>query len=786
VQVENLVPQISFVAAVGEAAPLPMLYFCIPHNDKMLGYWDTIADRLYKIRHCMNIEGVVRQLALFAPPIDPAALVKAVAAGLDIGSALADLNAPLPLYRFNAILQKANEVCNDVKALGGALLAALEKKDAEALGLLRQSQELRLLEAVKAVREQQINEAKENLEGVKKNKELAQIKQLFYASREFMNAGEITAMALSGASVAINTGIAIGYALAGGLKAVPQFIIGAAGFGGSPHATGETGGRTFGEIAEDAVATLSAISTALEKGASIASTVAGYERRQDEWDFQKDLAVKEIEQLEKSIAAAELRIAITEKELENQALQIENTQATDAFMRSKYTDQELYQWQVGQVSGVYFQSYKLAYDLAKRAERCFRFELGLQESSYISFGYWDSLKKGLLSGEKLQYDLRRLETAYLEQNRRELELTKHVSLALLDPVALIQLRETGRCFFHLPEELFDLDYPGHYFRRIKSVGLTLPCVAGPYTTVSCTLRLLNNSIRITATGGDTAANHPRNTENGSPADDDRFVENNIPVKTTAMSSAQNDSGVFELNFRDERYLPFEGAGAISEWSLELFSDLSSNNPDPAKPDFGRPLRQFDYDSISDAILHVKYTAREDAGPFKNGAIAHLREYFEGSAAFSMRILDLRREFPTQWHRFLNPADPANGNVFEFEMSPVLFPFRDFGKTLSLTTIALFARGDETTDYAVIMSPPLPPPPLPPAADPNEFTVTPVTKFGGLHFQQKNVVVQIDAQAPPMTWRLKMSRADGSNISDPITKVAEINDLILVVGYQWVP
>ena len=61
----------------GDAAPLPMLYFCIPQNDKLLGYWDTVADRLFKIRHCMNIEGVVRQLALFEPPIDPGALVKA-------------------------------------------------------------------------------------------------------------------------------------------------------------------------------------------------------------------------------------------------------------------------------------------------------------------------------------------------------------------------------------------------------------------------------------------------------------------------------------------------------------------------------------------------------------------------------------------------------------------------------------------------------------------------------------------------------------------------------------
>ena len=128
-----------------------MLYFCIPHNDKMLGYWDTVADRLYKIRHCMNIEGVVRQLALFEPPIDPGALVKAVAAGVDIGTALADLNAPLPLYRFNVLLQKANEVCNDVKGTRQLrCLAALEKKDAEALSLLRQGQEIRVLEAIKS------------------------------------------------------------------------------------------------------------------------------------------------------------------------------------------------------------------------------------------------------------------------------------------------------------------------------------------------------------------------------------------------------------------------------------------------------------------------------------------------------------------------------------------------------------------------------------------------------------------------------------------------------------
>lgn len=70
-------------------------------------------------------------------------------------------------------------------------------------------------------------------------------------------------------------------------------------------------------------------------------------------------------------------------------------------MRDKYTNQELYNWMVGQLSGLYFQSYQMAYDIAKRAERAYRHELGLSDSNFIQFGYWDSLKKGVLAGEKM-------------------------------------------------------------------------------------------------------------------------------------------------------------------------------------------------------------------------------------------------------------------------------------------------------------------------------------------------------------------------------------------------
>ncbi|HJX26540.1 MAG TPA: neuraminidase-like domain-containing protein, partial [Thermoanaerobaculia bacterium] len=351
VEFENLIPPLPPGGGTGSGGPaatgpLPsLLYFCIPQNDQMLRLWDTVADRLYKIRHCLNIEGVARQLALFAPPIDPAALVRAVAAGLDIASALNELDAPLPHYRFATMLQKANELANDLKALGGALLSALEKKDAEALARLRQEQEIAVLAAVREVKKKQTDEAQVAIEGLEKTREMVQIRRDHYDSREFMNAGEVVAMALSGTSVALHTAATIADVLAGTMFLIPDFKVGASGFGGSPHVTVEPPtGQKIGQSVTRGANGMYNLATIVEKGASIASTVAGYQRRQEDWDFQKELAEKELEQLDRQLAAARLRQEIAQKELDNHDLQTENARAVDEFMRGKYTNQELYQW----------------------------------------------------------------------------------------------------------------------------------------------------------------------------------------------------------------------------------------------------------------------------------------------------------------------------------------------------------------------------------------------------------------------------------------------------------
>jgi len=185
-------------------------------------------------------------------------------------------------------------------------------------------------------------------------RQLVTQKRDYYAGREYMNAGETAAAALNGASLGIDAAIAVGYALSGGLKLVPEFMIGAAGFGGSPTANAAEGGTNFGGSAEDAVKTLSSIAAALDKAASLSAVIAGYQRRMDDWQFQARSADKELEQIAQQILSAQKKIDIAETDLANQDLQIANAQAVSSFMQNKYTNQDLYQWQIGQISQTYF------------------------------------------------------------------------------------------------------------------------------------------------------------------------------------------------------------------------------------------------------------------------------------------------------------------------------------------------------------------------------------------------------------------------------------------------
>jgi len=637
IELENIIPDLSVLPEGGNELPaspvtLAMLYFCIPANEKMFDYWDRVSDRLFKIRHCQNIDGVERSLALFTPPIDTGMLVRAAASGLDLSSIIAGLNAPTPYYRFNVLSQKATELAQEVRGLGNSLLQALEKKDAEALSLLRSELEIKVLNAVKDIKKLQINESKEQIEVLNRTKKVTEERHKYYSSIQKISSKEQLNLDKLELAHGLQLGSQISQTLAGVFALIPSAAIGAAGFGGSPHATVKWGGFNLSSAAKSASDVFNIFSSIASYEASRASILGGYDRRFDDWKLQERLAKKELASMDKQITAAEIRKEIAETDLKNHELQIENAKKTDDFMRSKFTNKELYDWMIGQISAVYFRSYQLAHDFAKKTERCYHFELG-NDDSFISYGYWDSMKKGLQSADHLIHDIKRMETGYLDKNKREYEITKHVSLALLDPLALVRIRATGISDFEIPEVLYDMDHPGQYFRRLKSVSVSLPCIAGPYTSVSAILSLVNNRYRK-ITNPDNAASTGYAED---PGNDERFIYNIGAIQSIATSNAQNDSGVFELNFRDERYLPFENTGAISSWRLELPSEV----------------RQFDYDTISDVIIHVKYTAREGGSGLKALSNTILKDQLEaikqGLNQNGLHIaINMKHDLPNEW------------------------------------------------------------------------------------------------------------------------------------------
>jgi Tc toxin complex TcA C-terminal TcB-binding domain len=463
------------------------------------------------------------------------------------------------------------------------------------------------------------------------------------------------------------------------LAAIPAFAAYAAPMGAG--ATVTIGGRDFANVVQAFSSWQRDKADADTYEAGNVARIGGYARREQDWSFQSNLAASEITQIFKQLRAAQIREAISEMELKNHRQQMKHAEEIERFLNEegtektgKRTNKALYAWMKREVKGLYSQCFQFAFDIAKKAERALQHELGNPEPSYLQFGYLAG-KEGLLAGEKLYLDVKRMEMAYHELNQREYELTKHVSLLQVDPLALIQLRMTGRCTVKLHEEPFDMDGPGHYFRRIKTVAMSIPCVTGPYAGVNCTLTLLKSSIRKTQILRDGA--YAR-----EDAEDDRFNDYFGSLQSIVTSSAQNDSGLFETNLRDERYLPFENSGVISEWQLELPANPSSSDP-----------RQFDYDTISDVILHIRYTAREGGGLLRKGAIKNLSDAVDaGQAAGSVRLFPVRHEFSTEWAKFQRQTPGANQR-FELALSlrDEHYPFWSQGHLKSVKRVDILAR-----------------------------------------------------------------------------------------------
>jgi Tc toxin complex TcA C-terminal TcB-binding domain len=667
------------VALQPPAAPQPVSSFTPAYaalNPRLLDLYARVEDRLDMLNACMDarrLRNTEWDLAWFGN----SKLREGWRTAMTCADEMEWCHLPNP-YRFTFLVEKATELTARVRELGAALLAAYEKGDAEYLASMRAGQEREMLTLGLSIQQDQWRDADWQVQALQQTKDMSQTNLIYYTGlyQNGLLNNEIQNITLATNAMQMRTSANITEAFGEAMKVIPDIFVGFC----SSDSQVPVGTKLAG-VFETIAKVMMTVADVQAETAAIDLTEAGWQRRSVDWFHQTQVLPIEIQQIELQILGAQRRRDQAMQELNNQQRQIENAGEVLDFLRDKFSAAELYLWLQKETAALYRRMYELAHRTALQAQHAFNLERGHTTRHFLPDWPWDDLHAGLLAGERLEAALHHMEMAYLNENVREYELAKHISLRQQFPMAFLRLRATGRCEIDIPEWMFDLDYPGHYMRRIRSVSLTIPCVTGPYTGVHCRLTLLGSTTRIDTKlaapthgcccatkpchcGGDEAARYRL-----SP-DDPRAVKIFGARDAMATSNGVNDSGLFQLDFSDARYLPFEYMGAVSRWRLEL----------PPENNY------FDPNTLTDTVLHLNYTAREGGDLLRHAASAAAAGRLPGDG---WSFFDLRHDFPDAWELFHRPVSREGGRRdLAVHLSRKFFPYLPHNPMLRITRVML--------------------------------------------------------------------------------------------------
>jgi hypothetical protein len=707
-------------------------YFCLPSNTELLALWDTIAERLFNIRNGRTIDGVARPLSLFGPRIDPNLLVQAAAAGLDLNAAAEAASSPrAPRFRFPVTLRWATARIDRLAALCNALQQTLEKKDAEYLSAMHSRHEREMLDFIGTAKDLQIAEAEQTIATLYRQRDIAMVRWNNYraqlgfddlkepqtnladgtvvetgqraAQRQFKLVDGASldlvlppdpAQAAAGAQLSAQfSGTILSQereeavlsfkaasanfvgshleAIAGILTALPTFEAAAKpmGAGAGVHIGGVNLGGMVSAGAREVMAAGSVFSY-LSSNAGREATRVWRER-----DFAQQLNSAALEALhvDQLIIGAQKAVDSRKQEKINNDEQIKRSSAVLSFLASKFSSEDFYTTMTQQLTQLQKQAWAAALDTLQAAQDCFQFAW-LKPAPQIPTTLWNMAPNGLLSGEALHLAAQQLESAYMAEASRRIEVTRTYSLRRLNPFALMSLRETGKCTFMIDEAILDLDDPGMYCRRIESVSLSIPAVTGPDIPINATLQLLDSWIRQNPAG----TNYKASNDYGG---DVAFKQISVheSVNTIVTSTGREDMGVFTPPQQDERYGPFEGAGVISKWQLTL----------PKKN------RQFSYRTIPDIKVHVRIQAmrkEEMVEPAENGVGDALDALtLQTGRTGSFVLFSARYDFPDDWYRWTQ--NPASALSVTLTRDYLPYVFRKLAHVDGTASVALWAPTD---------------------------------------------------------------------------------------------
>ncbi|MEQ4924346.1 neuraminidase-like domain-containing protein [Proteus hauseri] len=553
-------------------------------NEKLAQYYDTLNVRLFNLRHNLSIDGQPLSLAIYATPADPKALQNAAVNQAQGGSALPE--AVIPTQRFPVMLNSAKSVVSQLMQFGSSLSSITERQDAEALSELLATQGSEMILQNIKYQAKSIEEFTYNEKALKAVRANTQNRFDHYSNLfdENISTSEQQAMDLYLASSVLNTA-SQGLNIAGAAADLVPNIYGLA-----------VGGSRLGAIFNATSIGLQLSGSATRIAADRLSQSEFYRRRRDEWELLRDSAKAELEQIDAQIEDLNIRKEAANLQLDSFKLQQEQTQARLAFLKNKFTNKALYNWLRGKLMAIYKPFYDLAVSRCRMAEFAYQYDLDKKEAVFIRPGAWQGTHSGLMAGESLMLNLTQMENSYLEEDKRTLEVSRIVSLEEVyqglgsnkfgfDQVAEVisgnksklGTTENGitlkdgqlQASIKLSDLAIGKDYPAGLgkSRRVKQISVTLPMLTGTYQNIRAVLNYGGSAVK------------PRG------------------CSAIAISHGMNDSGQFQLNFSDDRYLPFEGLPVDDSSTLTLsFPDATDKQKEMLL-------------TLSDIVLHINYTIR---------------------------------------------------------------------------------------------------------------------------------------------------------------------------------
>jgi hypothetical protein len=557
--------------------------FLPQQNEVLKGYWQTLAQRLYNLRHNLSIDGQPLSLSVYATPSEPSALLSAAVNSAQGAAALPE--AVMPLSRFPVMLESARGMVSLLTGFGSTLLGIAERQDAEALAELLQTQGSELI--LQGLRQQDnvLAEIDADIAALEESRSGAQMRFERYSVLydADVNTGEKQAMDLYLSSSVLTASSHVLFMSGGAADMVPNI------YGMS------VGGTRWGALFNATALGLEISSESTRISADKISQSEVYRRRREEWEIQRDGAQSDVKQIDAQIAAMTVRREGTELQKTYLETQQTQTQAQLTFLQSKFSNTALYSWLRGRLAAIYYQFYDLAVSRCLMAQRAWQWDK-LEPRTFIQPGAWLGTNAGLLAGETLMLNLAQMEQAWLESDERAKEVTRTVCLSevyaglaedaafsLADRVAELVSTGSGsagtetsgiriqdrqlQATLKLADLSIGSDYPASLgvVRHIKQISVTLPALVGPYQDVRAVLSY----------GGSVVM--PRG------------------CSALAVSHGMNDSGQFQLDFNDPRYLPFEGLPVNDTGVLTLsFPDVEGRQKDLLL-------------SLTDIILHIRYT-----------------------------------------------------------------------------------------------------------------------------------------------------------------------------------